>query len=66
MSNGKVSADPAIQGGRPCITGTRITVDAVCGLIEAGFTLDAVLAEYPGLTATDVDAALAYDRAAQP
>ncbi len=66
MSIDRISVDPAVQGGRPCITGTRITVDALCGLIEAGVTLDAVLAEYPGLTATDVDAALAYDRAAQP
>ncbi len=66
MSIDRISVDPAVQGGRPCITGTRITVDALCGLVEAGFTVDAVLAEYPGLTAADVGAALAYDEAAEP
>jgi uncharacterized protein (DUF433 family) len=56
-----IVVDPAIQGGYPTIGGSRVTVDAVCGLWEDGFSLEQILAEYPVLTATDVRDALDYD-----
>lgn len=56
----RISLDPSVMGGRPCIRGTRITVGLVVGLIAAGRTIDEVLAAYPDLTRDDVTAALAY------
>jgi uncharacterized protein (DUF433 family) len=56
----RISLDPNVMGGRPCIRGTRITVGLVVGLIAAGRTIDQVLSAYPDLTRDDVTAALAY------
>jgi uncharacterized protein (DUF433 family) len=56
----RISLDPNVMGGKPCIRGTRITVGLVVGLIAAGRTIDQVLAAYPDLTRDDVTAALAY------
>ncbi len=61
----RIAVDPAIQGGLPCVRGTRVTVDAVCGLLEAGFSIGSVLDEYPGLTPGDVACARDYARAAR-
>ena len=57
----RITVDPDIQGGYPVITGTRITVDAVVGMWEEGFSVEDILDEYPDLTAEDVEDALAYD-----
>ena len=51
--------DPAIQGGRPVIPGTRIPIDVILGLVEAGWTIEAILEELPSLTREDVVAATA-------
>jgi uncharacterized protein (DUF433 family) len=56
----RISLDPNVMGGKPCIRGTRITVGLVVGLIAAGKTVDEVLAAYPDLAREDVTAALAY------
>jgi uncharacterized protein (DUF433 family) len=56
----RISLDPTVMGGKPCIRGTRITVGLVVALIAAGRTIDEVLAAYPDLTREDVTAALAY------
>ena len=56
-----IVVDRSVQGGLPTIRGTRVTVDAVLGMWEDGFTIDQILDEYPGLTADDVEDALAYD-----
>lgn len=56
----RISLDPNVMGGKPCIRGTRITVGLVVGLVAAGRTIDEVLAAYPDLTREDVAAALAY------
>jgi len=56
-----VSVDPAVQGGYPTIAGSRVTVDAVCGLWEDGFSLEQILAEFPVLSVADVRDALDYD-----
>jgi uncharacterized protein (DUF433 family) len=57
----RISVRPEVQGGLPAIGGTRITVDAVLGMWEHGFTVSQILDEYPALTAADIAAALAYD-----
>ena len=57
----RIAVEPGIQGGVPVIRGTRITVDALCGLREAGCETAEILEEYPDITAEDVSAAFAYD-----
>ncbi|HRY22820.1 MAG: DUF433 domain-containing protein [Geminicoccaceae bacterium] len=57
---GRISFDPSIMGGRPCIKGTRVTVATVLGLVADGLTVEAILADYPYLVAEDIRAALAY------
>ncbi len=56
----RITLDPAVMGGRPCIRGMRVTVGTVVGLVAAGRAVDEVLAAYPYLEAADVRAALAY------
>jgi uncharacterized protein (DUF433 family) len=56
----RITFDPAVMGGRPCLRGLRVTVGAVVGLVAAGHTTEAILAEYPYLEADDVRAALAW------
>jgi len=54
-----ISMDPDVRFGKPCITGTRIDVATVVGLIAAGETVENVAAEYH-LALEQVRAALGY------
>ncbi|MDI6853222.1 MAG: DUF433 domain-containing protein [Deltaproteobacteria bacterium] len=56
----RITFNPEVMGGKPCIRGMRVTVGAIVGLIAAGKTVDEVLAEYPYLEREDVLEALAY------
>jgi uncharacterized protein (DUF433 family) len=56
----RISIDPEICGGKPCIKGTRIWVSLVLDLLADGMTEAALLAEYPQLLHEDVLAAIAY------
>jgi uncharacterized protein (DUF433 family) len=56
----RITHDPAVMGGRPCIRGMRVTVGTIMGLLAAGRTQSEILAAYPYLEADDVKAALAY------
>jgi uncharacterized protein (DUF433 family) len=56
----RVTRDPAVMGGRPCIRGLRVTVGTVVGLLAAGHPIEHVLREYPYLEREDVLAALSY------
>lgn len=55
----RITVDPAIKGGKPVITGTRVPVDVILGHLAAGDSVETVAAEY-GITRDDVLAALAY------
>lgn len=55
-----ISIDPNIRFGKPCVTGTRITVYDVLGWLASGMTVDEILNDYPELTDTQVRACLAY------
>ena len=55
-----LSIDPNIRFGKPCVTGTRITVFDVLGWLASGMTVDEILNDYPELTDTQVRACLAY------
>jgi uncharacterized protein (DUF433 family) len=56
----RITHDPAVMGGRPCIRGMRVTVGTVVGLLAAGHSVDEVLRSYPYLEKDDVQAALSY------
>jgi uncharacterized protein (DUF433 family) len=56
----RISIDPAVCGGRPCIKGTRIWVSLILDLLASGMPEGELLAEYPGLTHDDILAAIAY------
>jgi len=61
----RIVVDADIQGGLPVVRGTRVTVDCLLGLWEHDFTKDQILADYPSITAEDLDAAIAYDAEAR-
>ncbi|HYC93327.1 MAG TPA: DUF433 domain-containing protein [Thermoanaerobaculia bacterium] len=56
----RITADPEVMGGRPCIRGLRVTVGMVVGLVAAGHSREEILRLYPYLEAEDISEALAY------
>jgi uncharacterized protein (DUF433 family) len=56
----RITVDHQIMGGVPCVTGTRIPVATIVGLVASGLTTDEIVAEYPQLTRADVQACLEY------
>ena len=56
----RISVDPAVCGGRPCIRGTRIWVALLLDMMASGTSEVEIMREYPQLTADDLRAALAY------
>lgn len=56
----RITLDPAVMGGKPCIRGMRVTVGAIIGLLAAGRTEPEILAAYPYLEPGDLREALAY------
>lgn len=56
----RITFDPTVMGGKPCIRGMRVTVGTLVGLLAAGKTKGEVLALYPYIEAADIDAALTY------
>ena len=56
----RITRDPAVMGGKPCIRGMRVTVGTVVGLVATGRTRDEILREYPYLEAEDIAEALSY------
>ncbi|HMS15768.1 MAG TPA: DUF433 domain-containing protein [Planctomycetota bacterium] len=56
----RITQDPEVMGGRPCIRGMRITVGTVVGLLASGHTAVEILQAYPYLEGEDIQAALSY------
>ena len=56
----RITFDPKVMGGKPCIRGTRVTVGTIVGLLAAGRTVEEVLEAYPYLEEPDIREALAY------
>ena len=56
----RISIDPDICFGKPCIRGHRIWVSLVLDLLASGWTVDQLLDEYPGIENADVLACIAY------
>jgi uncharacterized protein (DUF433 family) len=60
MKIARITQDPNVMGGRPCIRGIRVTVGTVLGLLAAGQSENQILQSYPYLERDDIRAALAY------
>jgi uncharacterized protein (DUF433 family) len=60
MSHPRISIDPAVMMGKPCIKGTRITVEIILRKLGAGRSFADLLEAYPNLAEDDVRAALAF------
>lgn len=58
----RVTVDPGVMGGKPCIRGMRVTVETILGLLAAGHSEEEVLRAYPYLEREDIGAALAFGR----
>ena len=56
----RITFDPQVMGGKPCIRGMRVTVGTIVGLVASGKTVDEVLADYPYLEREDILEALSY------
>jgi uncharacterized protein (DUF433 family) len=56
----RITFDPNVMGGKPCLRGMRVTVGTIVGLVAAGKTKDEILKLYPYLEAEDIDQSLAY------
>jgi uncharacterized protein (DUF433 family) len=56
----RITIDPQVMGGKPCIRGMRVTVGTIVGLIACGKTIAEILADYPYLERDDVMEALSY------
>jgi uncharacterized protein (DUF433 family) len=56
----RITFDPAVMGGKPCIRGMRVTVGTIIGLLAAGRSEREILEAYPYLQPEDLREALAY------
>ncbi|GJL52797.1 DUF433 domain-containing protein [Candidatus Nitrospira salsa] len=60
MYQDRITVDPKVCSGKPCIRGTRIMVKNILGMMAGGYTIEMVAESYPELTLEDVTAALDY------
>ena len=56
----RITLDPTVMGGKPCIRCMRVTVGTIVGLLAAGRTEEDILKAYPYLEKEDLREALAY------
>ena len=56
----RITIDPAICHGKPCIRGLRYPVETILDLLSSGMTTDEILADYPDLERDDIRAALSF------
>ena len=56
----RITMDPEVIGGKPCVRGLRVTVGTLVGLIASGHSNEEILKTYPYLEAEDLREALAY------
>jgi uncharacterized protein (DUF433 family) len=56
----RITVDPEVFGGKPCIRGLRFPVSRLLGLLAAGETRETILRSYPYLQPEDINASLTY------
>ena len=60
MTLGRISIDPRICHGQPCVRGTRIPVHQIVRMLAGGDSVDVLLEEYPSLTREDITGCIEY------
>jgi uncharacterized protein (DUF433 family) len=60
MGLDRITRDPNVMSGKPCVRGMRVTVGTIVGLVASGHANDQILSAYPYLEAEDIRQALAY------
>ncbi len=56
----RITFDPNVMGGKPCIRGMRVTAGMIVGMLASGHSRERILQLYPYLEPQDIDEALAY------
>ncbi len=56
----RITTDPEVMGGKPCIRGLRVTVGTIVGLLAGGHSEEEILTLYPYLEKADIGEALSY------
>ena len=56
----RITMDPLVMGGKPCIRGMRVTVGMIVGLVASGHSKEDILKAYPYLETEDIQEALSY------
>ena len=56
----RITVDPAIRSGKPCIKGTRITVYDILEYLAGGMSEDQILEDFPALSREDIRATLEF------
>lgn len=56
----RITLNPSVMGGKPCIRGMRVTVSTILGLLSAGRSREEILRSYPQLESEDIDQCLDY------
>lgn len=56
----RITRNPQVMGGKPCLRGMRVTVGTVVGLVASGHSNEEILSAYPYLEDEDIRQALAY------
>jgi uncharacterized protein (DUF433 family) len=56
----RVSVDPGVCGGKPCIKGTRIYIAIILDALAEGLSIEEILDHYPSLKSEDIRGAVAY------
>lgn len=57
---GRITIDPEVRFGKPCVRGTRITAGDVLSYLASGMREDQILTDFPQLTLEDIRACLAF------
>lgn len=56
----RITMDPEVMGGKPCIRGTRVTVGMIVEALAAGRTIEQLLTDFPYLEEADIREALGF------
>ncbi|HFA49220.1 MAG TPA: DUF433 domain-containing protein [Bacteroidetes bacterium] len=56
----RITFNPNVMGGKPCLRGMRVTVGAIVGLVASGYSHEKILKAYPYLEKEDIVEALKY------
>ncbi|MCY7330906.1 MAG: DUF433 domain-containing protein [Saprospiraceae bacterium] len=56
----RITFNPNVMGGKPCIRGMRVTVGTIVGLLASGYDMEKILASYPYLEREDILEALSF------